>query len=65
MLQDARATGKQYIILNRKQINYQDKKMMMDWPIFREGRLRGGAIFEKMDVRYHPFRISAAEPLDL
>jgi cell division protein FtsI (penicillin-binding protein 3) len=55
MLIDARATGKQYIVLNRKQINYQDKKSMMDWPIFREGRLRGGAIFEKVDVRYRPF----------
>lgn len=55
MLTDARATGKQYVILSRKRINYQDKKMMTQWPIFREGRLRGGAIFEKMDVRYHPF----------
>lgn len=55
MLIDARRSHKQYIILNRKRIDYQDKKMMMDWPIFREGRLRGGAIFEKVDVRYHPF----------
>jgi cell division protein FtsI (penicillin-binding protein 3) len=55
MLLDARETGKQYIILNRKQIDYQDKKEMMSWPIFREGRLRGGAIFEKVDVRYRPF----------
>lgn len=55
MLQDARAAGKQYIILNRKQIDYQDKKTMGDWPIFREGRLGGGVIFEKMDVRYRPF----------
>src|SRR5688572_5243848 len=55
MLKDARATNKQYIILSRKRINYQEKKMMMDWPIFREGRWRGGAIFEKIDVRYHPF----------
>jgi cell division protein FtsI (penicillin-binding protein 3) len=55
MLVDARATGKQYIILNRKHINYQEKKNMSDWPIFREGRLRGGAIFEKVDVRYRPF----------
>lgn len=55
MLIDARETGKQYIILNRKQIDYQDKKNMMDWPIFREGRLRGGAIFEKVDIRYRPF----------
>lgn len=55
MLIDARVTGKQYIVLNRKQIDYQDKKTMMTWPIFRQGRLRGGAIFEKVDVRYRPF----------
>lgn len=55
MLQDARAAGKQYVILNKKRIDYQDKKQMSDWPIFREGRLRGGAIFEKVDVRYNPF----------
>lgn len=55
MLLDARASGKQYIILNRKRVDYQEKKMMMKWPIFREGRLRGGTIFEKVDIRYHPF----------
>lgn len=55
MLIDARETGKQYIILNRRKINYQEKKRMMEWPIIREGRLRGGAIFEKVDVRYMPF----------
>ena len=55
MLTDARSTGKQYVILSHKRINYQDKKMMTEWPIFKEGRLRGGAIFEKIDVRYHPF----------
>ncbi len=55
MLINARVSGKQYIVLNRRQIDYQDKKNMMAWPIFREGRLRGGAIFEKVDVRYRPF----------
>ncbi len=55
MLKDARAAGRQYVIINRKQVDYQDKKTMMTWPIFREGRLRGGAIFEKVDVRYRPF----------
>ncbi|MCU0418144.1 MAG: transpeptidase family protein [Cyclobacteriaceae bacterium] len=55
MLIDARATGKQYLIINRKQINYQTKKEMSSWPIFREGRYKGGVIFEKMDVRYRPF----------
>ncbi len=55
MLKDARASGKQYIIVNKKRIDYQDKKTMMEWPIFREGRLGGGVIFEKVDVRYRPF----------
>lgn len=55
LLIDARESGKQYVILNRKQIDYQDKKIMAEWPIFREGRLRGGAIFEKVDLRYRPF----------
>jgi cell division protein FtsI (penicillin-binding protein 3) len=55
MLVDARKGNKRYVILNRRQINYQGKKEMMAWPIFREGRLRGGAIFEKIDRRYRPF----------
>ncbi len=54
MLKDARTQKKRYIVLSRKQIDYQDKKTMMSWPMFREGR-RGGAIFEKVDVRYRPF----------
>lgn len=55
MLKDARASGKQYVVINRKQINYQGKKEMSSWPIFREGRYKAGVIFEKMDVRYRPF----------
>lgn len=55
MIQDARAANRQYIIINRKQINYQTKKIMSSWPIFREGRYGGGVIFEKIDVRYRPF----------
>jgi cell division protein FtsI (penicillin-binding protein 3) len=55
MLMDARNSGKQYIIISRKQVDYQEKKMMSEWPIFRNGRLGGGVIYEKMDVRYMPF----------
>ena len=55
LLKDARAKGRQYLVLSRRQVDYQDKKIMADWPIFREGRLRGGVIFEKVDVRYRPF----------
>ena len=55
MLIDARAANKQYITINRKRINYQAKKEMTSWPLFREGRYRGGVIFEKIDLRYRPF----------
>jgi cell division protein FtsI (penicillin-binding protein 3) len=55
LLRDARAARRQYVVLNKKRIDYQDKKAMSTWPIFREGRLGGGVIFEKVDVRYNPF----------
>jgi cell division protein FtsI (penicillin-binding protein 3) len=55
LLKDSRAAGRRYVVLNRKKINYQAKKELSTWPIFRNGRLRGGAIFEKIDVRYRPF----------
>lgn len=55
MLRDARAARRQYVVINKKRIDYQDKKAMSSWPIFREGRLGGGVIFEKVDVRYNPF----------
>jgi len=54
-INDARLAGKQYIILNSRLVKYQEKKEMGKWPIFREGRLRGGVIFEKVDERYRPF----------
>ena len=56
MINDARLNGKQYVMVNRRQIGYQEKLSMMDWPIFREGRMGGGVIFEKIDRRYRPFK---------
>ncbi|WP_158859621.1 penicillin-binding protein [Lunatibacter salilacus] len=56
IISDARNSGKKYLIINRKQIGYQEKLAMMKWPIFRDGRLGGGIIFEKVDQRYRPFR---------
>lgn len=55
MIIDARAGNKQYLTLNRKQINHHSKKEMMKWPIVRLGRYKGGVIFEKSEVRYRPF----------
>jgi cell division protein FtsI (penicillin-binding protein 3) len=44
-----------YIRLNSRQINFQEKKRMAAWPIFRARRNRGGVIFEKVDKRFRPF----------
>ena len=52
---NARKNNRRYLLLNRKKIGYQEKKILTKWPIFREGRLNGGVIFEKMDERYRPF----------
>jgi cell division protein FtsI (penicillin-binding protein 3) len=51
----ARADRKRYMVINARQIGYQDKKQMEKWPIFREGRNRGGVIFEKVEKRFLPF----------
>nr|WP_236025721.1 penicillin-binding protein [Algoriphagus oliviformis] len=60
MIQDARGDKKRYLILNRKQIGYQDMQKMTAWPIFRDGRLGGGVIFEKVEKRYRPFNSLAS-----
>jgi len=54
-INDARVSRKHYIVLNYQMINYQAKKMMSQWPIFREGRNKGGVVFEKVDKRFRPF----------
>lgn len=55
LLINARTSGRQYVVLNRKQVGYQEKKGIEKWPIFRLGRLKGGVIFEKVDKRFRPF----------
>ncbi len=59
-INDARIAKKRYVVLNNERIDYQEKKKMQDWPIFREGRMGGGVIFEKVDVRYKPFKALAS-----
>ncbi len=56
MIERARRDNKKYIRLNSKKINYHDKKEMEKWAIFREGKMGGGVIFEKVDQRLKPFK---------
>ena len=51
----ARSQGKRYVLLNRKKIDYLQKKEMETWPLFRQGRYRGGVVFERVNIRYKPF----------
>lgn len=54
-LKNARESNRQYLAISSKTIGYQDKKALEQWPIFRNGRLKGGVIFEKVDKRFRPF----------
>ncbi len=54
-INNAREAKRQYMLLSRKKIGYQEKKMMSKWPIFREGQMKGGIIFEKLNKRFRPF----------
>jgi cell division protein FtsI (penicillin-binding protein 3) len=55
-ISEARASGSRYMIIDRDLINYQEKEMLSEWPIFRRGQMRGGVIFHKEDKRHRPFR---------
>ncbi len=51
-----KSNGKvKYVRLNSRQVNYQEKKKIAKWPMFRAGQNRGGIIFEKVDRRFQPF----------
>ena len=63
MLQDARTSQKRYLMVNRRQIDYKDMQLMRSWPIFKEGRVGGGVIFEKIERRYQPFNSLASRTL--
>ncbi len=63
MIQDARSNQKRYLMVNRRQINYQDMQTLRSWPIFKEGRIEGGVIFEKIERRYQPFSSLASRTL--
>lgn len=54
-LNRAKRNKSRYLRLNSRQINFQEKKELAKWPIFREGKNRGGVIFEKVDKRFRPF----------
>lgn len=55
-ISEARQTKRKYLLLNNRDLNYQEKQELETWPIFNLGRMRGGVIFNKVDRRHNPFR---------
>ncbi len=60
LITDARRDKKRFLILNRREISFQEMQKMAKWPVFRGGRSEGGVIFEKIEKRYRPFKSLAA-----
>jgi cell division protein FtsI (penicillin-binding protein 3) len=55
-ISEARQSRKRFMVINNDLINYQQKQLMEGWPIFRQGRMIGGVIFDKVDKRHIPFK---------
>ena len=51
-INDARRKNRLYMMINRQMISYHEKKEMESWPIFNQGRNKGGVIFEKHDFTW-------------
>lgn len=57
LLLDARSQNKKFIYLSRGfSLTYRDQQEMLKWPVFREGKNKGGVIFEKIYRRMRPFQ---------
>lgn len=63
LIQSARQTKRRYLVINKRWINHQEKKEMRRWPIFCQGRWRGGVLFEKVEKRLQPFKGLAARTI--
>ncbi len=43
-IKNERSRKRRYLIINHKLIDYQAKKRMEQWPVFRDGRMKGGGL---------------------
>ncbi|WP_243018626.1 MULTISPECIES: penicillin-binding transpeptidase domain-containing protein [Candidatus Cardinium] len=53
---EARNKKRRYLLLHTRHITYEEKKKMSHWPIFNQGKFKGGVIFEEQYKRYNPFK---------
>lgn len=55
ILKEYRKNKKKYYIISKELISHEQYKELAQFPIFREGRNKGGVIYEQTDRRFLPF----------
>lgn len=62
---NVRNKKQKYLLLNTRYVTYEEKKKMREWPIFRQGKFKGGVIFQEQYKRYNPFNDLAKRTIGL
>ncbi len=55
LLREYRKDKKKYYVISKELIDHENYKKLSQFPIFREGRNKGGVIYEQTDRRFLPF----------
>ncbi|TDO23100.1 penicillin-binding protein [Pedobacter duraquae] len=61
-LRSARQDSSRYLLIKR-QVNYQDLKMIRTFPLYNIGKYTGGLIAVQQNKRIHPFKFLAARTI--
>ncbi|MCQ2229031.1 MAG: transpeptidase family protein [Bacteroidales bacterium] len=63
MITNARRSGRQYLVINKRRISYTDLKIVKDFPIFKLGKNKGGFMYEESNMRKMPFGMLAGRTI--
>ncbi len=55
ILREYRKNNKKYFVISKELIDHENYKKLSQFPIFKEGRNKGGVIYEQTDRRFLPF----------
>ncbi len=55
LINEARKAKKRYVIISQKLVSFTDREKLLKFPIFSEGKNKGGLMFEKIEERTYPF----------
>lgn len=57
-IESARKNGRNYLLVNYRLLDFQERKKVLQFPLFREFKgdpTKTGVVFDKVNVRYAPF----------